>query len=214
MNFHSLRDRLKRMLDAFSTESRRWFRGSDRARWSKTENLAHDWQSRTLQMARFIPEGAKVLEFGAGRMILRDHLPAGCTYIPSDLVDRGPGTIVCDLNDRQLPAFPQFDVAVFSGVLEYVHDVPRLITHLGSFGNTIVASYACADAIPSAMKRRSMGWVNDFKEQQLHDLFAKCGWHCQRRDQWADWPAHGLFEFKHVSAASAANTAITATTTQ
>src|SRR5713101_5531964 len=28
----------------------------------------------------------------------RRNLPGGCTYIPSDLVDRGQPTLVCDLN--------------------------------------------------------------------------------------------------------------------
>ena len=77
------------------------------------------------EIAKLIPAGSNVIEFGAGRRQLEKFLPAGCTYTPSDLVDRGPGTIVCDLNRPPLPDLRhlRLKVAVFGGVLEYVADV-------------------------------------------------------------------------------------------
>src|SRR5205814_2229019 len=116
--------------------------GSDYRRWGDSRSLSPDWDSRTEQIARLIPPGATVLEFGAGRMTLRNYLPEGCQYTPCDLVDRGGGTIVCDLNARELPAFPPLDVAVFSGVLEYINDINYLISHISGSVSTIIASYA------------------------------------------------------------------------
>ena len=49
--------------------------------------------------------------------------------MPSDMVDRGPGTIICDLNIRPLPDLGSgtYDVAVLLGVLEYLRDVPSFL---------------------------------------------------------------------------------------
>ena len=108
-------------------------------------------------MATPIRPGSSVLEFGAGRMVLKQSLPEGCRDTPSDIVDRGPRTIVCDLNARTLPDFPHHDVAVFSGVLEYVHDVPRVVALLARTVDTVVASYADTDSVARRITRRAHG---------------------------------------------------------
>ena len=78
-------------------------------------------------------------------MALSEFLPLGCSYTPSDIVDRGLNTIVCDINAPTLPLFPPHQVAVFSGVLEYVWDVPRLIKHLSPGIEMFVLSYAITE---------------------------------------------------------------------
>src|SRR5438105_2510155 len=109
----------------------------------KESSLSPTWDTRTEMLAGLIKPGA--LEFGAGRMVLKNFLPANCVYTPSDLVDRKNGTWVCDLNSPELPAFPSHDVAVFSGVLEYLNDLPMLAAHLSVFVQEVVASYAVTD---------------------------------------------------------------------
>jgi glycosyltransferase involved in cell wall biosynthesis len=146
--------------------------------------LSPDWDSRTEQIARLIPPGATVLEFGAGRMTLRDCLPEGCKYIPSDLVDRGGGTIVCDLNARELPAFPPHDVAVFSGVLEYINDINSLINKIKQNVNVVIASYSVLERVPSAVVRRSHGWVNDHTAGEFEGIFLRSGFRCERAEGW------------------------------
>ena len=92
---------------------------SDYERWANPGNLEEWWESRAQRLARMIPAGTRVIEFGAGRRRLEAFLDPSCTYTASDLVERGPGTFVCDLNRRPLPDLcplaPQ--VAVFAGVL-------------------------------------------------------------------------------------------------
>ena len=153
---------------------------SDVDRWSNHENLHASWDARTKVLASFVPAGASVLEFGAGRRVLERSLSPDCRYTPSDLVDRGPGTIVCDLNAAELPSFPPHDVCVFSGVLEYVNDVPRLLRHLHPVAGAIVASYAPrADAGASQLiERRRQGWVNDYSVDELTATFAESGFRC------------------------------------
>ncbi len=179
-----LKERVRSMRQAIRTSLRRLRGGADYGRWGNPSSLSPDWDSRTEQIARLIPPGATVLEFGAGRMALRDHLPAGCKYTPSDLVNRGDGTIVCDLNAQELPLFPPHDVAVFSGVLEYVNDVSCLITHICKSVNIIIASYAVRERVSGTVMRRSQGWVNDYGSDEFEEVFARSGFRCNRVEGW------------------------------
>lgn len=177
---------------ALKTNWRRRRGISDVARWRGSENLSAAWDARTEKLAAMIPPGASVLEFGAGRMALRRYLPSTCAYTPSDLVDRGAGTLVCDLNAMELPPFPPHDAAVFSGVLEYVHDAPRLVAHLAPRVTMIVASYAVTEGEPSAITRRNRGWTNDYSGEEFEAVFAACGFVCDLRDS---WEAQKLYRF-------------------
>ena len=149
---------------------------SDYEKWSSLDGFSQDWDQRTKQIAGLIQPGESVIEFGAGRMALKQFLPEDCAYTPSDIVDRGRGTVICDLNNSELPLFPPHDVAVFSGVLEYVNNVPRLILHLSSSVNVIIASYAVADFKKKG--RRRHGWVNDFTSKQFINIFSREEFSC------------------------------------
>jgi len=157
-------------------------RKSDYERWSDKQNLSPGWDSRTKQLANLIEPGTSVIEFGAGRQVLKTYLPNNCAYTPSDLVDRGNGTIVCDLNSETLPEFQRYDIAVFSGVLEYINDLPRLLLYLSNYVNVILASYAVVET--NKQDRRAEGWVNDYSSTQLIDIFEAASFHCERSEKW------------------------------
>lgn len=154
---------------------------TDSRRWRKAHSVP-EWDERTRLIASFIPEGTtSVLEFGAWTMELRKHLPDGCRYTPCDIVDRGPRTIVCDLNAETLPEFPSHDVAVFSGVLEYVYDVPRLLDALSNVVSTVIASYAVAEGARAHPEvRAENNWVNAYTRADLLHLFEAAGFSCVR----------------------------------
>jgi len=109
----------------------RIFHISDRNRWRDLDNHDIAWDKRTRNIAALIAPDSNVIEFGAGRRQLPRWLPPRCGYIASDIVARGEQTLVCDLNKRPLPSLPHqtsVQVAVFSGVLEYVADLPGVIS--------------------------------------------------------------------------------------
>jgi hypothetical protein len=168
-------------------------RRSDSARWSSAVGLEPWWVERTRQMATLIPAGCTVLEFGAGACALRDLLHPTCRYIPSDLVSRGPDTIVLDLNHRPLPDLSDVraDVAVFAGVLEYLHDLPEVVRWLGTLVHTCVISYDVvpADADLSTRVSRKYdglrhGYRNSMTESELLRLFSDGGFSCAVRQTW------------------------------
>ncbi|MEO7685203.1 MAG: hypothetical protein ABIU86_14835 [Gemmatimonadaceae bacterium] len=117
-------------------------------------------------------------------MVLKKYLAESCRYTPSDLKDRGEGTLICDLNAGALPDFPAHDVAVFSGVLEYVNDVPRVISHLANFVAVVIASYAVVDYNPTKLDRRASGWVNDYSSAEFEKIFCQCGFGLDRIEKW------------------------------
>ena len=59
---------------------------TDLGRWRDGRNLQPQWHARAAHAARHVPPGAHVLDLGAGAQALRDLLPAGCRYTPSDLL--------------------------------------------------------------------------------------------------------------------------------
>jgi hypothetical protein len=146
-------------------------------------------------LAGMIPPGSHVIEFGAGRRALESFLPPNCSYTPSDLVDRGPGTLICDLNRRPLPDLRNLSarVAVFAGVLEYIHDVATLTEWLSLQVQSCVASYECIRSEPRAarrvvemMHRASRGYVSHHTENELIALFEGTGFSCIRAEAWRD----------------------------
>ena len=181
-NISKVRDKFNNQLRVFLTSMRKLQNRSDYKTWGDKNSLSKDWDGRTGKIATLIEEGSSVIEFGAGRLVLQKNLPMGCTYTPSDIVDRGQGTIVCDLNSKHLPEFQAYDVAVFSGVLEYVNNVPKLIFHLSSSVEMVVVSYAGADL--STHNRRAYGWVNDYSSKEIIKIFKDCGFCCIHTESW------------------------------
>lgn len=148
-------------------------RQSDYERWSDDSSLMPAWNERTKLIASLVPDSASVFEFGAGAGVLKQYLPSGCKYQKSDLVDRDGCTIVLDLNKDELKPIEGFTTAVFSGVLEYLYDLPGVSQFLSKSFETVIFSYACLEK--NNNDRRSHGWVNDFSISDLIGIFRAAG---------------------------------------
>jgi len=186
--------KIRAINNIIKTYYRKFFNKSDFKRWSTLNSYSKDWDSRTIKMAKLISPNSKVIEFGAGRKVLKNHLPENCSYTPSDIVDRGIETVVCDLNQKKLPIFKDYDYAVFSGVLEYVNDVPRLIRHLSNNIDTFIISYAILKN-DLVLKRGIHGWVNNFKEKELITIFNNTGYKLLDNYNWLN---QKIYIFKRV----------------
>jgi len=183
----------------------RVLRRSDRKRWDDLANYEAWWDARTEKIARLVPPGSRVIEFGAGRRQLEKRLDPTCTYVPSDIADRGPGTLVCDLNRRPLPELRSLDVdtAVFGGVLEYMHDLESLALWLARHVSTCVASYSCVPPTTGILPRLRdrferfyYGYMNACSEEELVAIFERAGFRCIARDPWT---SQRVFLFVHAS---------------
>lgn len=166
---------------------------SDNKRWVAPDSLETWWDTRTEKMARFIPNNTRIIEFGAGRRQLEKLLDPSCGYIPSDLVDRGPGTVICDLNQRPLPDLRYLgaDMTFFAGVLEYIRDVESVMNWLSKQFSYCVASYTCVLPTRNIIKRfwdrlnrLYYGYMNNYTEEELLELFKKHGFVCSNQGAW------------------------------
>jgi hypothetical protein len=182
---------------------------SDRTRWSDASELLPDWDERTRMIARLIPSGAHVIEFGAGRRLLERYLPSGCTSaIPSDLVDRGQPTLVCDLNVEPRPDLRPLDLdtAMFGGVLEYIQNLESLVAWVTRDVSCCIASYECArtrrsdwQRVQESLARARAGWVNTFHEDEFLELFQREGFAVVHRELWHTKDgAEPIFRFERV----------------
>ena len=171
----------------------RLFGQTDLARWIDTSEFDTDWEERTRLMARIVPKHSRVIEFGAGKRQLESYLDPSCSYIPSDVVDRGGNTIVLDLNSRPLPDLShlKLDVAVFAGVLEYISDLDSVVLWLSSQVAMCVASYGCAHTRPGTLgrfketiRRTGAGWINTFTEDTLRQTFEAGGFILTETHDW------------------------------
>ena len=114
------------MLHRHVEADRRLRQKTDYGRWADARSIYASWEPRTEMAADLVPNHSRVIEFGAARRALEKYLDPSCTYTASDLVDRGLGTIVCDLNERPLPGPRRRRLRRrgMMGVLEYVRDMP------------------------------------------------------------------------------------------
>ena len=174
---------------------------TDRRRWADPRNIYASWESRNKELAALVPSNSRVIEFGAGKRILERYLDPSCSYVPSDIIDRGPGTVVFDLNQRPLPDLgpDAYDVAVFSGVLEYVREVPAVLDWLTKYVTVCVLTYAPAKArghsprgLLETIGRLRHGWMNNYREEELRSLFYERDFELV---QGKDWEDQRLFVF-------------------
>lgn len=164
-------------------------------RWGKEKNLYSDWDERTILMSQFIPKNSSVLEFGAARLVLKKHLPKGCSYMPSDIVSRSPDTIVFDLNKDNSSQFEKYDVIFFSGVLEYVNDVKKLIKGLSLKTSKFVVSYAPLENYSNLENRKKNGWVNNYHIKDFINIFEISGF---KGVEVANWRGQRIMVFNKI----------------
>ena len=173
-----------RLALTIQTLNSKFFDKPDLNRWQDLQNYDPTWDKRTQSIASLIPKDTRIIEFGAGRRQLELYLDKSCIYFPSDLVSRGTETIVCDLNVRPLLDLTKLrlDIAVLSGVLEYISQPHTFSTWLSQQVSSCLVSYNCAASKPRTLQRvsetiwrLSVGWVNTFSEKEMVSLFKASG---------------------------------------
>ena len=165
---------------------------SDRAKWRAYE-FPSEWSLRSKRIAEIVPHDSHVFEFGAGPVGLRQYLHPSCSLTSSDIIKHCPETRIIDLNRRPLPSLDeaQSQVGVFSGVLEYVSDLPSIMPWIASHFEICIASYECAQPrsgilrrIRESLNRTRIGWVNHFTEPEFKALFAAVGFQLTEQITW------------------------------
>ena len=161
-------------------------------RWSHAESLDEQWDERTTLMAGMVTPNSSVLEFGAGKEHLRKFLPQGCIYQPSDIVMRSDQTLICDLNKNFPPLVEKVDYIVFSGVLEYVHDVQRVMHLVRTNCSACLVSYASTDALECMTTRMRSGWVNHLSRETFETILKNADFTVVEKRVWRGQDIYSL----------------------
>ena len=168
---------------------------SDKDRWKKNEQLFEDWNERTRIMASYLNDSASIIEFGAGNMYLKSILKPTQEYTASDIVQRFPETIVCDLNEPIPFNLKKYDTAMFSGVLEYVYDIDVVFHQLKeSDVKSVIVSYCCNDIIK--LSRNKNGWLSDFSRPEMEAIFKDNNYELL---DYQEWRNQSIFNLKKQS---------------
>lgn len=129
-------------------------------------------------IAAYVPPGSSVVDLGCGAQTLRGHLPAGCAYQPCDVVP-GPDVIPCDLAAGRWPRLPRtYDIAVCSGVLEYMPDAGAVLAGLGAVASRAIVTYSDRRRGERIATRVAQGWSSHLVLSDLRRAFDATG---------ADW---------------------------
>lgn len=167
-------------------ENLRRAKASELGRWRNPASHQAGWGDRGRILAGFVRPGERVFEFGAGASVVAAALPSGCHYVGSDAVPLRESVVRFDLNAATLPQLSGHDLALFSGVLEYVHDLDRLTTFLARAFRSVICSYAVVqEATPEEFaRRRYSGWFNDLDQAAFRRLFQAAGYALTRESDW------------------------------
>lgn len=158
---------------------------TDIARWSQNARQKPTWDDRVKLIAAMILPGSSVLDIGAGAMTLASYLAPGSEYTPLDVIPSSDRTELIDFNTYQIPELTKvYDVAVCSGVMEYVLPVDFFMFTVAAWANTIILSYAITDLNSDVARRQKNGWLNHLSEQELRDVIARHGLIVKDRFQW------------------------------
>ena len=134
---------------------------------SHRDALSDEWSEREKTVQKLVPEGHSVIEFGAGKAILREYFLNRNFYVATDIVIRPQIDAVIDLDNPPLDLV-DFDYGIALGVLEYLSDLDKALTFIGNKCQNLIFSY-CENkpGIRNQIRRRLNGWRNHRSMQDL-----------------------------------------------
>ena len=154
---------------------------TDGWRWAQIANLDNGAEARAAMIAPYLPRDGSLLDLGAGRMALFGKLPIAVKYDPLDLFRLAKATIVADLNDGGFPN-GHWDTIVALDILEFLHDVPGLLSRSRRAADRLILSYRRHSG-ESLAGRRAAGYFNDFSEDGLRRMLGGAGWKIVEHDR-------------------------------
>ena len=164
------------------------------SRWLFADSYSNDWKNRAIKLMDLFKsheyiENSKnqVVEYGCGCFAPFYNLyngKDGFQVSKYDLVAWDKETNVIDLNSNEL-TLPITNISVFSGVIEYLNDVPSILRKAIQTSDYLLISYSF---VPSALfldegkflktinnRAIANGWRNHYTNKYLVKLFSNIG---------------------------------------
>ncbi|MEM9683472.1 MAG: FkbM family methyltransferase [Pseudomonadota bacterium] len=160
-------------------------RATDGWRWADPRSLEPGAEDRAGLALPHIPDKGRILDLGAGLMLVMPRLKMGAQYTPVDLIRYAKSTVLMDLNDGNFPD-GEWDCALALEMLEHIHDVPGFLADCRRVAGRLVATYECVDELPDEARRRERGFFNDLDRATIGTMLEAAGWrpiHSEIRDE-------------------------------
>ena len=143
---------------------------TDISRWKAlaTSECVPVWGDRTEFISTLIDSGATVLDIGCGNQHLKTCINESCSYTPLDCV-AGENVIVLDFNSVDVSSIllsTKHDVAVCSGVLEYIHDKSAALNFIHNNSDTAILSYVIKEN-RNVSNNKTNGWDDGVTNQEF-----------------------------------------------
>jgi len=117
--------------------------GTNRDRWV---DVSGSWGARNPERskiaAKHITRGSRLLDLGAGTMLLKALLSENCEYQPCDLFSRCPGCIVAGFNKGEFPIKEQYDWVTLIGLLQFLDEPMVLMKKCNRIAENAVVTYS------------------------------------------------------------------------
>lgn len=123
------------------------------------------WDARLATIADRIRPGSRVIDLGCGDRALARKL-RHCTYVGLDKSQ-------WDLDTPNTVVTKRFDIAVISGVLEYLVSPSAALAQVSDIAPLVLVSY---DHSGSLRLRRSMNFTNHYSRAGIEEVFESAGW--------------------------------------
>ena len=163
-------------------------------RWSLAESYNDNWKQRAIQLMDLFTqheffEGStnQVVEYGCGAFAPFHTLfngKNGFEVAKYDIKAWDEQTSVMDLNGANI-SLPTTNISVFSGVLEYLNDVPAILRKAIEVSDYVLISYAFLPADVCLSDNKFLksiniravthGWRNHYTNKELVELVSAIG---------------------------------------
>ena len=142
-------------------------------KWQDVEYFDTLWKYRIEIMSNYIDENDKVIcDFGCGKGWLQEFISDKLLYYGVDYKARNNDTIVCDLNNYEMPDDSKISDVIFcSGIIEYIEDVDWFIKKITKHSNKVIFSYVSLENISAIDARKRLTWQNHYNISSLIRLF-------------------------------------------
>jgi hypothetical protein len=142
--------------------------------WREIEYFDESWKKRIHQMSKYITPTDSIVDYGCGKMWLKEFIAPSNAYYGVDYQKREEGTIVCDFNKKEFPGI-RTSVSFISGCLEYIDKPSWFIKNIALYHEKCIISYCCNDNFNNIVERKQLGWKNNLSKKDLIALFEKEG---------------------------------------
>ena len=150
---------------------------ADHWRWKRPEfTWGNAYPERAEHAASLVPAGARVLDLGAGSMVLRRYLQPNVRYTSADIIKRDSDTIIVDLNKQEFPP-GEYDWIVALGVLVYIRDVAWVLRQCAAAAPNLLFTYRCYDPADDSREERLVsGKVSHLTRQDAEETIRAAGY--------------------------------------